>query len=263
MAMYDFTGKKGIVTAASAGIGKAVAKVLSSQGAELIISSGNEARIKSAAEEISGSTGNPVHFQKCNLKDPEEVGLLLSETRNRLGKLDFIVVNYGDPKLDYFLNLDDNDWNDSVNMFVGATVKLVRGLYQDLNLPGARIVFITSSTTRQARERFSLSGALRAAIVNLGKILSLELAPKGLTVNSISQGYFYTERLKSIIRRNAEMNSTTEEVELEKIKGQVPVGRVGEPEEIGKLVSFLCSEDASYINGTNIPIDGGSTRYPY
>ncbi len=263
MAMYDFSGKKVLVTAASAGIGKAVAKVLSSQGAELLISSGNEDRLRTAAEEISGTTGNSVHFQKCNLKDPAEVDHLREVTVEKLGRLDYIVINYGDPKLDYFLNLDDGDWNESINMFVGTTVKLVRGLFPHLNLPGARIVFITSSTTRQARERFSLSGALRAAVVNLGKILSLELAPKGLTVNSISQGFFYTDRLKSIIHRNAEMNGTTEDMELEKLKGQVPVGRVGDPEEIGKLVSFLCSEDASYINGTNIPIDGGSTRYPY
>lgn len=263
MSMYDFSGKKGIVTAASAGIGKAVASVLSSQGAELLISSGNENRIRTAADEISQRTGNAVHFQKCNLKEPSEVESLRSGIINKLGKLDFIVINYGDPRLDSFLNLNDEDWNESINMFVGATVKLVKGLFPQLNLPGARIVFITSSTTRQAREGFALSGALRAAVVNLGKILSMELAPKGLTVNSISQGFFYTDRLKNVVARNAKINGTTEEVELEKIKKQVPVGRVGEPEEIGKLVSFLCSEDASYINGTNIPIDGGSTKYPY
>ncbi len=263
MPMYDFSGKKGLVTAASAGIGKAVAKVLSSQGAELLISSGNEERLGATAKEIGGLTGNPVHYSRCNLKNLGDVDLLKAEAIRKLGRLDFIVINYGDPKLDYFMNLSDEDWNNSINMFVGATVKLVRGLQPYLNLPGARIVFITSSTTRQARERFSLSGALRAAVVNLGKILSLELAPSGLTVNSISQGFFLTDRLRSIIRRNAEVNGTSEDAELEKIKSQVPVGRVGDPEEIGKLVSFLCSEDASYINGTNIPIDGGSTRYPY
>lgn len=263
MGVYDFSGKKGIVTAASSGIGRAVAQVLSSNGAELLISSGNEDRVSRAASQISQLTGNTVHWKKCNLKDPSDVEKLKNETVEKFGSIDFIVINYGDPRLDQFMNLEKNDWDDSINMFIGATVNLVKGLVPHMNLPGGRIIFITSSTTRQARETFALSGALRAAVVNLGKILSLELAPRGLTVNSISQGFFNTDRLKSIIERNAKNNGTTVEEELRKISAQVPVGRVGEPEEIGKLVAFLCSDDASYVNGTNIPIDGGSTRYPY
>ncbi len=263
MARYDFSGKKGIITAASKGIGKAVSKVLSSNGAELLISSGNEERVSITASKISELTGNPVHWQKCNLKDLSDVELLKKNVIEKFGKLDFIVINYGDPKLDHFMNLEKSDWDDSINMFIGSTVHLVKGLVPHMNLPGGRIIFITSSTTRQARETFSLSGALRAAVVNLGKILSLELAPMGLTVNSISQGFFNTDRLRSILERNASNNGTSVEEELEKINRQVPVGRVGEPEEIGELVAFLCSKEASYINGTNIPIDGGSTRYPY
>lgn len=263
MLMYDFSGKKGIVTAASAGIGRAVAKVLSEQGTELLISSGNLDRISKTAGEISGITGNKVHWQKCNLKDPSEVGAFKSKITEKFEKLDFIVINYGDPRLDEFMNLGEKDWSDSINMFIGATVNLVKGLVPHLTQQGGRIIFITSSTTRQAREGFSLSGALRAAVVNLGKILSLELAHRGLTVNSISQGYFNTARLTQVLERNAHSNGTTIELELKNIEKQVPVGRVGNPEEIGKLVSFLCSDDASYINGANIPIDGGSTRYPY
>lgn len=261
--MYDFSGKKGIVTAASAGIGKGVAKVLSAQGVELLISSSNPERVESSAEEVKQLTGTEIHWHKCDLKNPSDVIALKSAAIDKLGKLDFIILNYGDPKLDEFMKLDDKEWEDSINMFIGTTVKLVRGLVPHLRLPGARIIFITSSTTRQARERFALSGALRAAVVNLGKILSLELSPLGLTVNSISQGFFNTDRLKGVLEMNAKKNGTSIEVELKNIEKQVPVGRVGEPEEIGKLVSFLCSEDASYINGTNIPIDGGSTRYPY
>ncbi len=263
MGVYDFSGKRGIVTAASSGIGKAVAQVLSGSGAELLISSGNEERISRAALQISQLTGNQVHWTKCNLKSPSDVEKLVQETIKKFSSIDFIVVNYGDPRLDQFMNLEKSDWDDSINMFVRATVSLVKGLVPHMNLPGGRIIFITSSTTRQARETFSLSGALRAAVVNLGKILSLELAPRGLTVNSISQGFFNTDRLKSILERNARNNGTSMEEELRTISAQVPVGRVGEPEEIGKLVAFLCSDDASYINGTNIPIDGGSTRYPY
>lgn len=261
--MYDLKGRKGIVTAASKGIGMAVSQVLSREGVELLISSSNAEKIKETARTISTATGNPVHWEKCNLKEPKDVERLKERTLQQFGKLDYIIVNFGDPRLDDFLNLGDNDWNDAINMFIGTVVRLVRGLVPHMNPSGGRIIFITSSTTRQAKEGFALSGALRAAVVNLGKILSLELAPRGLTVNSISQGFFNTDRLKGVLERSARMHGTTVEEELEAIKKQIPVRRVGEPEEIGKLVAFLCSSDASYINGTNIPIDGGVTRYPY
>lgn len=261
--MYDLNGRKGIVTAASKGIGRAVARELSNEGVELLISSSNPGQIEKTAVEIESSTGTTVHWEKCDMRDPSDVERLIGKTLEVLGTLDYIIVNFGDPKLADFLKLEKDDWNDSINMFIGSTVSLVKSLVPHMSTQGGRIIFITSSTTRQAKEGFALSGALRAAVVNLGKILSLELAPMGLTVNSISQGFFNTDRLKKVLERNAEINGTTVELELEKMKKQVPVRRIGEPEEIGKLITFLCSSNASYINGTNIPIDGGVSRYPY
>lgn len=261
--MFDLSGKKGIVTAASSGIGAAVARVMSKSGVELLISSSNSGRVEKTAGSISKETGNSVSWEKCDMKKPEDVENLAEHAVSRLGKLDFLVINYGDPRLADFLDLEEKDWNESIQMFIGATVSLVRKLVPHMNSNGGRIVFITSMTTRQAYEGFSLSGSLRAAVVNLGKILSLELAPRGLTVNSISQGYFLTERLKGVLERNAKKNGTSPETELEAIKKEVPVRRIGEPEEIGYLVAFLCSDEASYINGANVPIDGGITTYPY
>lgn len=261
--MYDLKGRKGIVTAASKGIGKAVAQELSKEGVELLISSSNPGQIEKTAAEISASTGTTVHWEKCDLKKISDVEKLIGNSLEKLGSLDYIIVNFGDPRLDEFINLSEEDWDTSINMFIKSTVALVKKLVPHMNTPGGRIIFITSSTTRQAKEGFALSGALRAAVVNLGKILSLELAPRGLTVNSISQGFFNTDRLKGVLERSARLNGSSVEVELEKMKKQVPVRRIGEPEEIGKLITFLCSSNASYINGTNIPIDGGVSRYPY
>lgn len=261
--MYGLEGRKGIVTAASTGIGRAVAEVLSREGVELMISSSNAEKIDAAARGIYQITGTPVHSMKCDLKVPAEVKSLAESSLEKMGSIDYIVINFGDPKLDQFLRLDEKDWSESINMFIGTTVTLIRSLVPRMTNTGGRIILITSMTTRQAVEGFALSGALRAAVVNLGKILSLELAPIGITVNSISQGYFNTNRLSGVLQRRARLNGTSVEEELEKMKSEVPVRRIGEPEEIGKLVSFLCSDDASYINGANIPIDGGVSRYPY
>ena len=261
--MSDLKGKVAVVTAASSGIGAAVSRVLSRDGVNLLVSSSNEDKIRATAERISAETKNRILWKKCNLIERAEVDALAEYAVDQYKEIDFLVINYGDPRLADFLQLTDSDWSESINMFIGSTVSLVRQLVPHMNKNGGRIIFITSMTTRQAYEGFSLSGSLRAAVVNLGKILSLELAPMGITVNSISQGYFLTERLKSVLERNSRKHGTTPEKELEEIKMQIPVRRIGDPEDIGHLVTFLCSDKASYINGANIPIDGGVTTYPY
>lgn len=260
--MFDLGGKKALVTAASSGIGEAVAGALAGSGADVLISSSNSGRIADAAERISAKTGKKPAWKTCDMKKRGDADALAEFALERLGGIDFLIVNYGDPRLAPFLDLSLQDWDDSINMFVGSTASLVRRIAPVMS-PGGRIVFITSMTTRQAAKGFSLSGSLRAAVVNLGKIMSLELAPKGITVNSISQGYFQTKRLQGVLERNARINGTTVGEELEAMKSRVPLGRIGKPEEIGHLVCFLCSSEAGYINGANIPIDGGVSLYPY
>lgn len=261
--MYSHTGKTALVTAASSGIGAAVARVLAENGARLLISSSNERRIGATAEMISGDTGSQVLQKVCNLSNREHVNALADYAVREFHRLDYLVINYGDPRLAPFLELSEGDWDASIDMFIGSTVSLVRKIVPYMPEKGGRIIFITSMTTRQANPGFALSGSLRAAVVNLGKILSIELGPRGLTVNSISQGYFMTDRIRGVADRNARINGTNPEVELEALRSKVPVGRIGDPREIGHLVSFLCSGDASYINGANIPIDGGVSTYPY
>lgn len=260
--MYDLKGKRAVVTAASSGIGEAVARTLFQSGSDVLISSSNSERIADAAKRMSGESGRSVIWKTCDMKNPDESSALADYAVEKMGSVDFLIVNYGDPKLTAFMNLTDQDWNDSINMFINSTVRLVRKVVPSMK-EGGRVIFITSITTRQAAENFSLSGSLRAAVVNLGKILSLELAPRGITVNSISQGFFMTKRMENILHWNAERKGTSVEAELEVMRNQVPVKRIGKPEEIGYLVRFLCSSEAAYINGANIPIDGGRSLFPY
>jgi 3-oxoacyl-[acyl-carrier protein] reductase len=104
---------------------------------------------------------------------------------------------------------------------------------------------------------------LRAAVVSLSKVLSIEFAQKGLTFNSISQGYVMTPRLENIAKANSKRLNISLEQAYDAIKQTIPAKRFGKPEEIGYLVSFLCSSEASYINGTNIQIDGGFVKFPF
>ncbi len=258
--MYEVEGKRAIITAASSGIGYAVASVLAESGASVVMSSDNPEKIERAASNLKerGFKAYPVQFDLTE----SDARTLISRSLEITGGADILILNYGDPKLAPFLEITGEEWDKYYRMFLRATTALVREFVPQTNGWG-RIIFITSMTTRESYPGFSISGSLRAAVVNLGKTLSLELGRLGITVNSISQGYFLTERLQAVIARNSALNGTGIEDERRKIISEIPSGRIGRPEEIGYLVRFLCSDEASYINGANIPIDGGLTRYPY
>ncbi|MGC8561688.1 MAG: SDR family oxidoreductase [Thermoplasmata archaeon] len=262
--MKGLAGKVAIVTAASSGIGKGIANVLASEGCNVYISSRDENKLRKSADDIKKETGKEVVTIPCDLSKPDDVKEMLSEVKNKGGQVDFLVINYGDPRVAPFLDITDEDWDSSLNMFIKSTVRMTRSVLPEMIARGnGRIVFVTSLTTKQPLENFAISASLRAAVVSLSKVLSIEYAQNGITFNSISQGYIMTPRLENIARRNAERSNISIEQAYDAIKQTIPAKRFGTPEEIGRLVSFLCSSDASYINGTNIQIDGGFVKFPF
>lgn len=262
--MNGLEGKVALVSAASSGIGKGIAKVLSSKGCRVHIFSRNEQKIRKSAEEISGETGNMVNYSTGDLSKPDDVRKVLSEARRNTGEIDFLVVNFGDPKVAPFMDITDLDWDESINMIVKSSVIMSRESLPRMKEVGrGRVVFVTSLTTKTPLENFAISASLRAAVVSLSKVLSLEFSMYGITFNCISQGYIMTPRLESIAESNSKKFGTSLEKAYEAISNGIPARRFGKPEEIGELVSFLCSDEASYINGTNIQIDGGVVRFPF
>lgn len=261
--MREFKDKVAIVAAASSGIGKGIAKVLSNQGCKVFIFSKNRENIENAAREIKASSGNIVECTDADLGNRDHLKKVVDEVHLKLGKVDFLVMNYGDPKVAPFTEISEEEWDESINMILKSSIIMSRLLIPDLIETRGKIVFVTSTTTKQVMENFAISGALRSAVINLSKTLSIELAQHGISVNSIAQGFVFTERLRSIARqRSAETGLSYDKV-LEKMKNDVPMKRFAEPEEIGDLVSFLCSKEADYITGTNIQIDGGRTTVPF
>lgn len=261
--MNGLKGKVALVSAASSGIGKGIAEVLSAQGCKVHIFSRNEEKIRKAAEEITGRTGNKVNYSACDMTRPADVARVMDEVKNVTGSVDFLVINYGDPKVAPFLDISDTEWDESLNMFIKSSVTMVRKSIGHMTEKGGRLVFVTSITTKQPMENFAISASLRAAVVSLSKVLSLEFSRKGITSNSISQGYIMTPRLESIASNNSRKFNITEEEAYDLLKQTVPAGRFGTPDEVGNLVAFLCSDEAAYVNGTNIQIDGGLARFPF
>jgi 3-oxoacyl-[acyl-carrier protein] reductase len=262
--MRGLKDKVALVSAASSGIGKGIAKVLASEGCRVHIFSRDPEKIRKSAEEIVKETSGDVTFSTGDLSRPEDIKKVLRDVREKRGEVDFLVVNYGDPKVAPFLEITEEDWDVSINMILKSTILLTRELIPEMiRKRNGRVIFVTSLTTKQPMEGFSISASLRAAVVSLSKVLSMEYSKHGITFNSISQGYVMTPRLENIAKRNASINNQTIEQAYDAIRQGIPAGRFGEPEEIGYLVAYLCSLEASYINGTNIQIDGGVVRFPF
>ncbi len=261
--MTDLSGKVALVSASSSGIGRSTAKVLASDGCRMHIFSSNEDKISRAAGYIGAASGQQVNYSVGSLAVPSDVRRIIDEAKLKTGNIDCLIMNYGDPKVAPFLEISEEDWDFSINMILRSTITMVRGVLPYMLNHGGRVVFITSMTTKQPLQNFSISASLRSAVVSLSKVLSMEYASRGITFNSISQGYFQTPRLESIAKKNSKSLGISMDEAYQKIRDEIPAGRFGDPEEIGHLVSFLCSNDAAYINGANIQIDGGVIRFPF
>ncbi|MCH4815407.1 MAG: SDR family oxidoreductase [Saccharolobus sp.] len=252
-------GKKVIVTAASKGIGLAIAKRFLEEGAKVIISSHEESNLIKAYNKLREIYGDNVSYIKADLTNPQEVKYLVHEGYRKLGGLEVLAYVTGSPKPGNLFSLTDRDWTDAFNLLLLSAVIAVREAGQ-LMQSGGRIILSTSTTLRQPIDNLDLSNVVRLSLAGLIKVASRELGPKGILVNGIMPGWTKTERLLQIVRDRAMRESKSEEEVLKAIVADVPLGRAGEPEEIANVAIFLASNLATYVNGTLIPVDGGSIK---
>ena len=260
--MYDIKGKNVFITAAGKGIGRGVTEVLASQGCNIFLTSRNMAELNEVSELLKNRYGVRIESRMADLSSSSDLEEAFQAARKAFGNIDFLIINYGDPKVDRFIDISTEDWEYSINMILRSTI-LLSGIFLRQRLKGSRIVYITSMTTKMAFEGFSISSSLRSAVIALGKTISIETAALGINVNSISQGYVDTERVRNIAEMNARAKKVTVEESMKNMVESIPMKRMASPDEIGKLVAFLCSPDSSYITGTNIQIDGGIINYPF
>ncbi|WP_337861039.1 SDR family oxidoreductase [Ferroplasma sp.] len=256
--MEGLKNKNAIVCAGSTGIGRGVISVLADYGVNVTTFSRHGEKLESLKEDILRQTGNEINIVSADLSKMEDLKRVVESAHSHFGKIDFLIMNYGDPKVEPFINLSEFDWDYSIDMLLKSTIRMANMSAKDMIVSNSgKIIFITSMTTKNPIEDFSISNSLRSGIVALGKTLSIELGKYNINVNSISQGYFYTERLKNIFERKAKISGDKIENIEEQFRKEIPLGRFGKPEEVGNLVAFLCSGLSSYITGTNISVDGG------
>jgi 3-oxoacyl-[acyl-carrier protein] reductase len=250
-----------LVAASSQGLGKAIAFGLAREGAKLVLCSRNQAALDRTAEEIRKETGADVLAIQTDVTDEQQVGKLVEQAIARFGCIDICIANAGGPPAKPFDALSVDEWRRAIDLNFMSTLFLARAV-----LPGmrerrwGRLVTITSLTVKQPVDNLILSNSVRAAVAGLVKSLSNEYGSHNVLVNNVCPGYTATDRLTELSSTLAK-NSGVPESEIEKRwTSQIPLARLGRPDEFADVVVFLCSERASYVTGQSIAIDGGFVR---
>lgn len=239
-----------LVMGASRGLGRACASALAREGARVGLASRSRERLEEAVAAIGGEAA----AFEADTADLERLAALPREVEAGLGPIEILVTNTGGPPAGSALDHEISDWRAAYDSLVLAPRVLIEAVLPGMRERGwGRIVNVGSTSTIEPIPHLALSNVHRPAAVGFFKTLAGEVAGEGITVNTVATGAFATQRV-------AEMAGGSLEPARESAQKQVPAGRLGEPEEYGDLVAFLCSERAAYLTGTVIPLDGGRLR---
>ena len=250
-------GKIAIVAASSKGLGKASALALAREGARVTICARTGADLQAAAEEIRGETGAEVLAVPADLTTAEGISSVVAQTAGRFGGVDVLVNNSGGPPLGTFADFTDDDWRRAFEVVTLNFVRFVREVVPHMRAKRwGRIVGIQSSSVKQPVGGIDLSNGIRPGIAGLMKAIMPDLAKDGITINLVLPGRFLTSRISPDAGLSAEGDKALQE-RLAPLATAIPLGRFGEPMELGNVVAFLASQQASYITGAVCQVDGG------
>jgi len=250
------TNKVAIVLAASKGLGKAIASALSAEGAKVIIGSRDKAELNKTAAEIQKLTGNEVFALPVDVSDGEQVKSFIKKAADTFGRIDILLNNSGGPPFNKFESFDDEAWQKAFELTLLSFARTSRLVLPYMQKTGSgRIINIISGSAKSVLGNSVLSTSMRMGVVGMAKLMADEFGPYNITVNNVAPGMILTDRLKHTLPKDADP-----EMALREQAKNIPLGRIGRPEELAALVTFLASEQAAYITGTTIQVDGGANR---
>lgn len=251
-------GKRALITGASKGIGRAIAEGLAAEGARVVVASRDGAACERAAQEILQGHGSEAFGTSCDMGDIVAVDKLADYCREHLDGIDILVNNTGGPPFGPVSAVDSDTWRQYFeSMFVSVT-RLTGHFLPGMREQGwGRVLLVTSIGVIEPIPQLGISNALRIALTNWAKTLSVEVAPDGVTINSLMPGRIETDRIRSLIKATADQRGVDPSVVAGETAAAIPMGRVGRPDEFAALAVFLAGESASYITGTATSIDGG------
>jgi 3-oxoacyl-[acyl-carrier protein] reductase len=250
-------GKVVLVTAASKGMGRACALAFAAEGARVAMCARTESDLRAAAEQVKTRTGADVFATPADVTRAADVTALVTRVQDTLGAVDVLVANCGGPPRGYFEEMSDQQWQGAFEVSLLSTVRLIRAV-----LPGMKarksgsILTIQSVSVKQPLDDLVLSNAIRPGVAGVMKTLANQLGRDGIRLNTVCPGRIMTDRFMGGLKTSG----LTREQYLERASMEIPLGRVGTPEEFANVVVFLASDRASYITGAALQVDGGLVR---
>ncbi|MGH9307889.1 MAG: SDR family oxidoreductase [Vicinamibacterales bacterium] len=250
-------GKVAMVAGASRGLGFGVAEALAREGARVSIASRDEGAIRDAAARIGGD----VLAVAADVTSAAAIERWAVFTAQKFGGVDLLFTNSGGPPAGPAISFDDRAWQESAELLLFSTVRMVRAAVPMMRARGGGAILVsTSSSVKEPIQNLGLSTVLRASVSALAKTLALELAPAKIRVNQIIPGRIDTDRVRHLDQVNATKHGISPDAAREKSMATIPLGRYGEIEEFGRVAAFLLSDGAGYMTGATVQVDGGLIR---
>lgn len=246
--MFDLTGMTALVTGASGGIGSAIATALAERGATLAISGTREEALQQTLSALSGDGHVSL---TCNLSDSEAVDALVPSAIEKLGKLDILVNNAGITRDGLTMRMSDDDWSDVLQVNLESAFRLARAAARPMmKARHGRIISITSVVGATGNPGQANYVASKAGLVGMSKAMAQELASRGITVNCIAPGFI-----------ESPMTDALNDGQKEEINRKIPAGKMGTGGDIGAAVAYLASNEASYVTGQTLHVNGGMAMF--
>lgn len=241
--MFDLSGKGALVTGATGGIGGAIARKLHGAGATVALSGTNAAKLESLAAEL----GDRAHITPCNLSDRAAVAKLAAEAEEKVGTLDIVVNNAGLTRDNLFMRMKDEEWDEVLAVDLTASFSISRAAVRNMmRRQWGRIINIGSISGIVGNPGQANYAAAKAGMVGMTKSIAREVASRGITANCIAPGFIKTP-----------MTEALTEKQVETIMSVIPSGRFGLPEDIAVAVLYLASQEAGYVTGQTLHVNGG------
>jgi 3-oxoacyl-[acyl-carrier protein] reductase len=258
---HSLFNKTALVCGSTQGIGKAAAIKLAQTGANLVLIARDEKKLQNALSELDNSQGQKHSFLVADFSKPNELKEIITEFVAKGNKVNILVNNTGGPKGGPIKDATTDEFINTFNQHLICNHILVQALYPGMIETGyGRIINVISTSVKQPLPNLGVSNTIRGAVASWSKTLANELGEYGITVNNVLPGATNTIRLQGIAEAKSEKTGETVSDIFEEMAMESPMKRIAQPEEVAAAIAFLASPEASYINGINLPVDGGRTK---